>query len=83
MDAFQSLATASPAEKVECVSVFDMYERGLDAHVRENLQAEAKPAHPKALKLKVQPYEEKKEGNVHFWVQEVEFAMDAALLSDE
>ncbi|OWY91083.1 Gag Polyprotein [Phytophthora megakarya] len=52
MDAFWSLATATPAEQVERVNAFDMYERGLIKHVRGNLQApvaEPKPAGAKPL----------------------------------
>ncbi|OWZ08491.1 Gag Polyprotein [Phytophthora megakarya] len=62
MDAFRSLAAATPAEQVERVNAFDMYERGLIEHVRGNLQApvaEPKPTGPKPLRLKVHPYEGK------------------------
>ncbi|POM59310.1 Gag protein [Phytophthora palmivora] len=45
--------------------------------------AELKPAQPKPLRLKVNPYEEKERENLHFWVREVELAMDAALISIE
>ncbi|OWZ17721.1 Gag Polyprotein [Phytophthora megakarya] len=86
MDAFRSLAVATPAEQVERVNAFDMYELGLIEHVRGNLQAsvaEPKPAGPKPLRLKVHPYEEKEVENLHSWVQEVELAMDAALISTE
>ncbi|POM68548.1 Gag protein [Phytophthora palmivora] len=62
-----------------------MYERGLIAHV-QGLQApmdEVKPAQPKPLRLKVNPYEGKEGENLHFWVNEVELAVDAALISTE
>ncbi|POM60850.1 Gag protein [Phytophthora palmivora] len=42
-----------------------------------------KPAHPKPLRLKVNPYEGKEGENLHFWVREVDLAMDAALISTE
>ncbi|POM79710.1 Gag protein [Phytophthora palmivora] len=42
-----------------------------------------KPAQPKPLRLKVNPYEGKEGENLHFWVREVELAMDAALISTE
>ncbi|KAG4037513.1 hypothetical protein PC123_g26923 [Phytophthora cactorum] len=86
MDALQSLVAATPAEQVERVNAFDTYERGLIAHVRGSMQppmAEAKPSHQKPLRLKVNPYEGKKGENLHFWVREVELAMDAALISTE
>uniref|UniRef100_H3GQN2 Reverse transcriptase domain-containing protein n=1 Tax=Phytophthora ramorum TaxID=164328 RepID=H3GQN2_PHYRM len=70
MDALQSLAAATPAEQLERVSAFDTYDQGLIAH-------------PKPLRLKVNPYEGKEGENLHFWVREVELAMDAALVSDE
>ncbi|POM62341.1 Gag protein [Phytophthora palmivora] len=53
-------------------------EQGLQAPV-----AEVKPAQPKPLRLKVNPYEGKEGENLHFWVREVELAMDAALISTE
>ncbi|POM78225.1 Gag protein [Phytophthora palmivora] len=84
-DALRSLAAATPAEQVERTEVFDTYERGLIAHVQA-LQApvaEMKPAQPKPLRLKVNPYEGKEGENLHFWVREVELAMDAALISTE
>ena len=34
MEALHSLASAAQAEKVERIAAFDMYERGLIAHVR-------------------------------------------------
>ncbi|POM63555.1 Gag protein [Phytophthora palmivora] len=84
-DALRSLAAATPAEQVERIEAFDTYERGLIAHV-QGLQtpvAEMKPAQPKPLKLKVNPYEGKEGENLHFWVREVELVMDAALISTE
>ncbi|POM68591.1 Gag protein [Phytophthora palmivora] len=84
-DALRSLATATPAEQVERIKAFDTYERGLIAHV-QGLQApvaEMKPAQPKPLRLKVNLYEGKEGENFHFWVREVELAMDAALISIE
>ncbi|POM81746.1 Gag protein [Phytophthora palmivora] len=53
-------------------------EQGLQAPV-----AEMKPAQPKPLRLKANPYEGKEGENLHFWVREVELAMDAALISTE
>ncbi|POM69330.1 Gag protein, partial [Phytophthora palmivora] len=79
-DALRSLAAATPAEQVECIETFDTYERGLIAHAPV---AEMKPAQPKPLRLKVNPYEGKEGENLHFWVREVELAMDAALISTE
>ncbi|POM60717.1 Gag protein [Phytophthora palmivora] len=82
-DALRSLGVATPAEQVERIEAFDTYERGLIAHV-QGLQipvAEMKPAQPKPLRLKVNPYEGKEGENLHFWVREVELAMDAALIS--
>ncbi|POM60225.1 Gag protein [Phytophthora palmivora] len=79
------MAAATPAEQVERLDAFDTYERGLIAHVQE-LQApvvEAKPAQPKSLRLKVNPCEGNEGENLHFWVREVELAMDAALISTE
>ncbi|POM64308.1 Gag protein [Phytophthora palmivora] len=84
-DALRSLAAATPVEQVKRIEAFDTYERGLIAHV-QGLQtpvAEMKPAQPKPLRLKVNPYEGKEGENLHFWVQEVELAMDAALISTE
>ncbi|POM72624.1 Gag protein, partial [Phytophthora palmivora] len=45
--------------------------------------AEIKLAQPKPFRLKVNPYEGKEGKNLHFWVREVELAMDAALISTE
>ncbi|KAG2828142.1 hypothetical protein PC129_g11467 [Phytophthora cactorum] len=45
--------------------------------------AEVKPSHQKPLRLKVNPNEGKEGENLHFWVREVELAMDAALISTE
>ncbi|POM68665.1 Gag protein [Phytophthora palmivora] len=42
-----------------------------------------KPAQPKPLRLKVNLYEGKEGENLHFWVREVELAMEAALISTE
>ncbi|POM74648.1 Gag protein [Phytophthora palmivora] len=84
-DALRSLAAATPAEQIERIKAFDMYERGLIAHV-QGLQtpvAALKPAQPKPLMLKDNPYEPKEGENLHFWVREVELAMDAALISTE
>ncbi|KAG6617738.1 gag protein [Phytophthora cinnamomi] len=80
IDALRSLAAATPAEQVERISAFDTYEQGLIAHV-QGLQAPA--AAPKPLRLKVNSFEWKENENLHFWVREVELAMDAALVSDE
>ncbi|KAE9258898.1 hypothetical protein PR003_g35025, partial [Phytophthora rubi] len=85
LDVLRSLAAATPAEQVERVNAFDTYGRGLIAHV-QGLQATAavpKPVQPKPLRLKVNPFEGKEGENLHFWVREVELAMDAALVSDE
>ncbi|POM81642.1 Gag protein [Phytophthora palmivora] len=84
-DALRSLAAATPAEQVERIEAFDTYVRGLIARV-QGLQtpvAEMKPVQPKSLRLKVIPYEGKEGENLHFWVREVELAMDAALISTE
>ncbi|POM71411.1 Gag protein [Phytophthora palmivora] len=84
-DALRRLAAATPAEPVERIEAFDTYERGLIAHV-QGLQApvvEVKPVQPKLLRLKVNPYEGKEGENLHFWVREVELAMDAALISTD
>ncbi|POM63344.1 Gag protein [Phytophthora palmivora] len=82
-DALRSLAAATPTEQVERIEAFDTYERGLIAHVQglQALVAEVKSAQPKPLRLKVNPYEGKEEEDLHFWVREVELAMDAALIS--
>ncbi|POM80314.1 Gag protein [Phytophthora palmivora] len=45
--------------------------------------AEIKPAQPKPLRRKVNPYEGKEGENLHFWVREVELAMDTALVLTE
>ncbi|POM58844.1 Gag protein [Phytophthora palmivora] len=84
-DALRSLAAATPAEQVERIEAFDTFERGLIAHV-QRLQApvaELKPAQPKPLRLKVNPYEGKEGENLHFLVREVELVMDVALISTE
>ncbi|POM76708.1 Gag protein [Phytophthora palmivora] len=70
-DALRSLAAATPAEQVERIEAFYTYERGLIVHVK-GLQApvaELKPAQPKPLRLKVNPYEGKEGENLHFWVR--------------
>ncbi|KAJ8523769.1 hypothetical protein ON010_g17349 [Phytophthora cinnamomi] len=85
IDALRSLAAATPAEQVERIGAFATYEQGLIAHV-QGLQAPAaapKPVQPKPLRLKDHPFEGKEGENLHFWVREVELAMDAALVSDE
>ncbi|POM68840.1 Gag protein [Phytophthora palmivora] len=68
---------ATPAEQTERI------ERGLIAHVQgpQAPVAEIKPAQPKPLRLKVNPFEGKAEDNLHFWVREVGLDMDAALVS--
>ncbi|POM72164.1 Gag protein, partial [Phytophthora palmivora] len=84
-DALRSLAAATQAEQVERIEAFDTHERGLIALV-QGLQtpvAEMKPAQPKPLRLKVNPYEGKEGENLHFWVREVEFAMDSTLIPTE
>ncbi|KAG3056658.1 hypothetical protein PI125_g25525 [Phytophthora idaei] len=83
MDALLSLLAATPAEQVERVNAFATYERGLIAHVRGSMQppmTEAKPSHQKPLRLKVSPYEGEEGETLHFWVREVELAMDSALI---
>ncbi|POM72748.1 Gag protein, partial [Phytophthora palmivora] len=45
--------------------------------------AEMKPAQPKPLRLKVNPYEGKMGENLHYWARGIELAMDAALISTE
>ncbi|POM64513.1 LOW QUALITY PROTEIN: Gag protein [Phytophthora palmivora] len=65
--------------------MFDTYERWIIAHV-QGLQApvaELKSVQPKPMRLKVNPYEGKERENIHFWVREVELAMDAAPISTE
>ncbi|POM57997.1 Gag protein [Phytophthora palmivora] len=84
-NALRSLAAATPVEPVERIEAFDTYERGLIAHV-QGLQVpvdELKPAQPKPLMLKINPYEGKEGKNLHFWVREIGLAMDAALISTE
>ncbi|POM79134.1 Gag protein [Phytophthora palmivora] len=74
-DIIQRLAAATPAEQVKHIEAFDTYERRLIAHV-QGLQvpvAELQPVQPKPLKLKGK--------NHHFWIREVELAMNAALIS--
>ncbi|POM59014.1 Gag protein [Phytophthora palmivora] len=84
-DALRSLAAATPAEQVERIEAFDTYERELIRHVQgpHAAVAEMKPAQPKPLRLKVNSYEGKEGENLHFWVREVELAMDVALISTE
>ncbi|POM59277.1 LOW QUALITY PROTEIN: Gag protein [Phytophthora palmivora] len=80
-DDFQSLAAATLAEQVERVEGFR--HRGLIARM-QGLHApvvELKRAQP--LSLKVNPYKGTESENLHFWVREVELAMDAALISTE
>ncbi|POM72493.1 Gag protein, partial [Phytophthora palmivora] len=84
-DALRSLAAATLAEQVERIEAFDTYERGLITLV-QRLQVpvvEIKPAQPKPLRLKVNPYEGNERENLHFWAREVELAMDAAPISTE
>ncbi|POM59973.1 LOW QUALITY PROTEIN: Gag protein [Phytophthora palmivora] len=71
-DIFRSLAAATPTKQNARMS------EGLQAPV-----AEVKPAQPKPLRLKVNSYEGNEGENLHFWVREVELAMDAALISTE
>ncbi|OWZ18625.1 LOW QUALITY PROTEIN: Retroelement [Phytophthora megakarya] len=73
---------ATPAEQVERVNAFDMYERGLIEHLQAPV-AEPKLTGPKPLWLKVHPYEGKEGENLHFWVREIELAMDVVLISTE
>ncbi|POM70021.1 Gag protein [Phytophthora palmivora] len=75
-DALQSLAAATPAEQVDRVKAAYRPHTGAAGPA-----AELKPAQPKPLRLKVNPYEGKEGENLHFWVREVELAMDAALIS--
>ncbi|POM77173.1 Gag protein, partial [Phytophthora palmivora] len=73
------------ADMVERIEAFDTYERGLIVH-EQGLQApvaEMKPAQPKPLWLNVNPFQGKEGENLHFWVREVELAMDAALIPTE
>ncbi|OWZ18290.1 Gag Polyprotein [Phytophthora megakarya] len=72
---FRSLAATTPAEQVERVNAFDMYERGLVEHVGETFRPPW-PNRNRSLQLKVGE-------NRHFWVREVELAMDAALILTE
>ncbi|POM69951.1 Gag protein [Phytophthora palmivora] len=65
-----SLAATTPAEQVERIEAFDMNERGLIVHVEE-------------MQASFNPYERKEGENLHFWVREVELAMDPALISTE
>ncbi|POM72980.1 Gag protein [Phytophthora palmivora] len=73
-DALRSLAAAMPAEQVERIEALDTAAASV---------AEMKPAQPKPLRLKVNRYEGKEGENLHFWVREVELAMDADLISIE
>ncbi|POM77854.1 LOW QUALITY PROTEIN: Gag protein, partial [Phytophthora palmivora] len=79
-DALRSLPAASPSR-----SNASRRSTRLIAHVQglEAPVAEMKPAQPKPLRLKINPYEGKEGENPHFWVREVELAMDAALISTE
>ncbi|POM62271.1 LOW QUALITY PROTEIN: Gag protein [Phytophthora palmivora] len=67
-DDLRSLAAVTMAEQDEHIKTFDTYERGLIEHVQG---------------LRAPPYEGKEGENLHFWVREVEIAMDAALISIE
>ncbi|POM68395.1 Gag protein [Phytophthora palmivora] len=77
-DALQSLTAATPAEQVHRVKAAYRSHEGAAGPV-----AELKPAQPKPLRLKANPYEGKEGENLHLWVREVELAMDAALISTE
>ncbi|POM70784.1 Gag protein [Phytophthora palmivora] len=84
-DTLRSLAAATLAKQVEHIEAFDTYEQWLITLV-QRLQVpvvELKPAQPKPLRRKVNPYEGKERENLHFWAREVELAMDAALISTE
>jgi len=93
VEALHSLVSASQAEQVERIAAFDTYERGLIAHVRENMPQPApvqvqvpvpvRVDRPKPLRLKVTPYSGKEGENLFFWVRETELAMEASLVSDE
>ncbi|POM60553.1 Gag protein [Phytophthora palmivora] len=80
-DTLRSLAAATPAEQVERIEAFDMAYRSRAGAAGP--VAERKPAQPKPLRLKVNPYEGKVEENLHYWAREVELAMGAALVSTE
>ncbi|POM58827.1 Gag protein [Phytophthora palmivora] len=80
-DALRSLAAATPAEQVERIEAFDTAFRSRAEAAGP--VAEMKQSQPKPLRLKVKPYEGKEGENLHFWVREVELAMDAALISTE
>ncbi|POM76029.1 LOW QUALITY PROTEIN: Gag protein [Phytophthora palmivora] len=71
-DDLRSLAAATPAEQVERNEAFDTYERGLIAHM-QGLQD----------RRKVNSYYGKEEESLHFWVGEIELAMDEAFVSTE
>ncbi|POM66936.1 Gag protein [Phytophthora palmivora] len=80
-DDLRSLVAATPAEQVERIEAFGTLI--VHAQVLQVPVAELTPAQPKPLRLKVNPYEGEEGDNLHFWVREVEFAMDAAFISTE
>ncbi|KAI9979739.1 hypothetical protein PInf_028003 [Phytophthora infestans] len=85
-DVLRSLAATTPVEQYERVTAFEIYERGLIAHVRESLEATmAAPqaTRPKPVWLKVPAFEGKEGENLHFWVRVAEIAIKAGLISNE
>ncbi|POM66773.1 Gag protein [Phytophthora palmivora] len=80
-DALRSWVAATQAEQVERMEAFNRF----IAHVQglQGPMAELKPAQSQPLRLKVNPYEGKEGENLHFWVREVELAMDAAHISSD
>ncbi|POM76062.1 LOW QUALITY PROTEIN: Gag protein, partial [Phytophthora palmivora] len=75
-DALRSLAATTSAKQDYLIGAFDMDSLHMCSG---SLVAELKPAQPKPLRLKVNPYEGKEGENLHIWVKEVELTMDAAL----
>ncbi|POM57644.1 Gag protein [Phytophthora palmivora] len=80
-DALRSLAAATPAEQGERIEAFDTAYRPRTGAA--DPVAEMKPAQPKPLRLKVNPYEGKEGENPHFWARVVELALDTVLIPTE